>query len=136
MSFKNKVNKSIDWNHTVQLKCLSLNHSQIEAKRNKKNTANIWHGNDVLKYFKKLKNIVSYGNHGQMHKHDVNFAIRTVSNGNPVTYIDRVRLKYNLLKILQVIIPFIFFHPFFTLPIVTLAIVKIEQKSIVHLTIN
>ena len=28
------------------------------------------------------------------------------------------------------------FHPFFTLPIITLAIVKIEQKSIVHLKIN
>ena len=28
------------------------------------------------------------------------------------------------------------FHPFFTLPIITLAIVKKEQKSVVHLKIN
>ena len=28
------------------------------------------------------------------------------------------------------------FHPFFTIPIITLAFVKIEQKSIVHLKIN
>ena len=53
-----------------------------------------------------------------------------------IAYIDRIRLKYHLLKILQLIIPFIFFHTYFTLPIINLAILKIKQKSTVHLRIN
>ena len=53
-----------------------------------------------------------------------------------VTGIDRVRLNYHLLKLLQANNTLHMFHPFFTIPIITLAIVKIEQKSIVHLKIN
>ena len=46
--------------------------------------------------------------------------------------IDRVQLKNQLAKILQVIIPSIFSPFFTTLPTSTLATFKIEQKSIVH----
>ena len=51
-------------------------------------------------------------------------------------YIDRVWLNYHLLKILQANNTLHIFHPFFTIPIKTLAIVKIEQKSTVHFKIN
>ena len=55
---------------------------------------------------------------------------------NEETSIDRVRLKNQLVKILQVVIPSIFSPFLLTLPTSTLANFKIQQKSIVHLKIN